>query len=357
MIPSRFNLIRTTKEMMPRNQDAVVKSNKTMLLFLLFGICFILLIPVVISSLRIGYETLSLCYEIAIALFLCMLLLYRLRVFDRKPHVGLYIGFTVVFSLTIYLSVIGSPMHRASIILGTFCIIPLCIIDYFWRISSFMTLFYVIHTVLSFHFKGSVLGLDDAVNCICYLFFGLFVGVIMQQARLNSYDLARRLTLERETDVLTGLKNRRKLFELLAEMEQGKTQRPSGAFMLDIDYFKAYNDQHGHAAGDHYLQAFGQLLSSFEQTENIRFYRYGGEEFSAFAWGYDVPALGDIAQRLCRAVAALADPHGGRTISIGYTDCTVSPDAGYESLLAQADQAVYEAKARGRNTTVCFQQI
>lgn len=351
----RFNS--SIKGAIKRNRKQVVQFNKTILGYLLIIMCALLIIPSVAGSLRIGYEANATDYIGALLIYLFMLLLYKRKAFDEKPEIGLYIGFVVVFALNTYLSVIGSPTHRASVILGAFCLIPLCIIDDISRISCFMVVFYGVHTALSFHYKGTALGWDDAINCLCYLILGVFVGGLLQQTRLNSFELARRLTRERETDVLTGLKNRRKLFELFVQLEKGEKERPTGAFMMDIDNFKLYNDQHGHAAGDAFLSAFGAELLRFEKQADIAFYRYGGEEFAAFAWGYDKNELRALAEEVRIAVEGIFDEWGGRTLSIGYTDCAADPSLGYEALLKQADEAAYQAKSQGRNQVVFFGEL
>ena len=84
--------------------------------------------------------------------------------------------------------------------------------------------------------------------------------------------------------MLTGLKNRRRLFELLENLKDQLIEIPTGVMMIDIDYFKQYNDQYGHAAGDQYLSSLDQLFKGLEKEYHIQFFRYGGEEFTAFVW-------------------------------------------------------------------------
>ena len=162
------------------------------------------------------------------------------------------------------------------------------------------------------------------------------------------------------TDPLTGLGNRRRLFEALHKQwrEAARTREPLGLLLVDLDHFKRYNDAHGHLAGDARLrQVSGVVLSLLPPGASAS--RYGGEEFCVMLPGHDLQAAKDVAERMTRAVAALpGDPDLPRldavpgSVSIGVAACI--PDLGDrpDSLLASADRALYAAKAAGRNRVV-----
>ncbi len=161
--------------------------------------------------------------------------------------------------------------------------------------------------------------------------------------------MKRLLIIEKDTDVLTGLLNRRKLFETLTYLETEESEKPSGIFMIDIDHFKEFNDNYGHAAGDECLKHFGELLTRFAQNFRLCFYRYGGEEFLAFVYGYGENELLSIAESL-RIAMQSEDIDGHQiTVSIGVAYCDEDQVKNYESIIARADQAVYIAKRTGRN--------
>jgi two-component system chemotaxis family response regulator WspR len=158
-------------------------------------------------------------------------------------------------------------------------------------------------------------------------------------------------------DGLTGVANRRRFDEALRlEWQRGQRERkPLALLMCDVDYFKPYNDQLGHVAGDLALKMVAAVL-----TENLKrpadlAARYGGEEFALILPETDAPGAAIVAES-CRAhLAALALPHPGSpaggtvTMSIGVA-CTVpGPSVSPEELLASADTALYGAKANGRN--------
>lgn len=159
------------------------------------------------------------------------------------------------------------------------------------------------------------------------------------------------------TDPLTGLGNRRRLFEALHKQwrEAARTREPLGLLLVDLDHFKRYNDAHGHLAGDARLrQVSGVVLSLLPPGASAS--RYGGEEFCVMLPGHDLQAAKAVAERMTRAVAALpADPDLPQldavpgSVSIGVAACV--PDLGDrpDTLLASADRALYAAKAAGRN--------
>jgi diguanylate cyclase (GGDEF)-like protein len=155
-------------------------------------------------------------------------------------------------------------------------------------------------------------------------------------------------------DPLTGLFNRRYLSESLGR-ELARSQRrglPLSVMAFDLDHFKDFNDSYGHPAGDAVLVAFARLLQARSRSEDIAC-RLGGEEFVLILPEMDIGVALRRAGEFMGVLSGLDVIHEGRllpklTTSIGVA---VAPQHGEsaESLLAQADQALYEAKAQGRN--------
>ncbi|MGE4525459.1 MAG: GGDEF domain-containing protein [Sphaerochaeta sp.] len=111
------------------------------------------------------------------------------------------------------------------------------------------------------------------------------------------------------------------MFETLAYLETTESRKPTGVLMLDIDHFKEFNDKYGHAAGDRCLSRFGEILIKFAQTFRLQFYRYGGEEFVAMAYGHDEEKLFSIAENLRIAVKDSEMDGNYITVSIGVAYC------------------------------------
>jgi len=158
-------------------------------------------------------------------------------------------------------------------------------------------------------------------------------------------------------DGLTGLLNRRALDAELSRrcVAATRLQEPVAVLMIDIDYFKAYNDRYGHQAGDECLIAVSAAISAALERPQDSVARYGGEEFAAIMPGNSEAGALKVAERVRAAVEALSMEHASSTVapvvtvSVGYT--SVVPDAGLNpsALLDLADAALYRAKEAGRN--------
>jgi diguanylate cyclase (GGDEF)-like protein len=155
-------------------------------------------------------------------------------------------------------------------------------------------------------------------------------------------------------DGLTGIANRRHLFELADRAVVQARERGSRlvAIMIDIDRFKNVNDSYGHRVGDEVIQVVAARLRRHAR-ENDVLGRYGGEEFTVVLDVEDEDESGAaIAERLRRAVVDTAVPTTAGalavTISLGVADLEAS-DTGVDTLLARADQSLYRAKRAGRN--------
>lgn len=155
------------------------------------------------------------------------------------------------------------------------------------------------------------------------------------------------------TDALTGIANRRYLFEV-GTQEISRARRfghPLSALMLDIDHFKLVNDTYGHAVGDQVLQSVARLCKGYVRDIDI-VARYGGEEFTILLLETELAGARILAERLRAHVAQsrIVTDQGavGVTLSTGIADAQMESD-GFESLLARADGALYAAKQAGRN--------
>jgi len=152
------------------------------------------------------------------------------------------------------------------------------------------------------------------------------------------------------TDELTGLSNRRVLYERMAyEIERHKRYgRPLALLVTDIDHFKAVNDTQGHQAGDRVLSLVARCLAENTRATDL-VARHGGEEFAVLMGETSLSDAAGAAERLRRAVGALrVEGVGALTVSIGVAGVPpVEPDL--DALMAAADAAMYAAKRAGRN--------
>lgn len=184
--------------------------------------------------------------------------------------------------------------------------------------------------------------------------------------RNNRQQLEATAQLERLTqlDGLTGLFNRRH-FDTALVSEWRRLQRqqlPLGLLMVDVDYFKHYNDSLGHQAGDDALRQLGHALQLHVGREGERVCRYGGEEFALLLPGADLQQCRKVAELIHEAVREMniqhaATPTNRMTVSIGVA-CTIpGADRQPEGLLGAADRALYQAKAAGRNCSASAELV
>ena len=216
--------------------------------------------------------------------------------------------------------------------------------------------------VVVFALRILELGPDNSLawKCFAVLLVTALMGSIVYLDMERSY---RRSFLEsaiiRELvtrDGLTGLMNRRALDEHLPRvwLQAQRDRRTLALLMIDIDHFKSYNDSYGHQAGDVALREVGRVLKEFTRRPLDIAARYGGEEFTVIFYDMPLRDVQDIAERIRKAVEQSA-PSGqpsevrGITISIGIG--MVAPTVGrtLQSALQFADEALYRAKAAGRN--------
>ncbi|WP_341489057.1 diguanylate cyclase [Photobacterium damselae subsp. damselae] len=164
-------------------------------------------------------------------------------------------------------------------------------------------------------------------------------------------------------DGLTRIANRRSFDDSLHRMWHShiRLQQPLTLIFCDIDYFKAFNDSYGHQIGDTVLREVATVLSSVIQRETDEVARYGGEEFAILLPTTDSKGGEYVAKKLQKALALRAkeapfcDIPTTLTLSIGITTVIPQPNEGFQHFLEQADKALYQAKAAGRNCYRHFQ--
>ncbi len=166
-------------------------------------------------------------------------------------------------------------------------------------------------------------------------------------------------------DSLTGIPNRRSIDDAL-QREWLKAMRNSeslAVIMIDIDHFKKYNDFYGHQAGDVCLRRVAQAIRSVLRRSTDYVGRYGGEEFIVLLTHSDWEKARKTAERIFEAVHLLKLPHLASptastvTISAGINVMVPLPKLSLDTLIQQADEALYQAKRNGRDQFVLYQRL
>jgi diguanylate cyclase (GGDEF)-like protein len=348
MINRIFGHGRTYRLLAPENQEAIDQYNQKNLSNLSLMGALMMLLPLISIPFSPSKRRLIPFYVAIIFVFIILYIVNRIPRMQRHALWGLYVGFSIFFALSVYLSVVHSPHMRATVLIGTFCIMPLAFIDNPKRMNLFVLFWFAMHTILAFYLKP-LFALDDVINTLGFGLLGCFFGNLTTVIRVESYEAHRLLTIEKETDALTGLYNRRKLFDVI-----GGDQAPSGVLMIDIDHFKEYNDKHGHLAADRAMQSMAAILQRFEEERDFTFFRYGGEEFVGISYQDTEEELLEQAEQLRKLIEQAETQDPPITVSIGIACSTLENPLSSDSLIERADRAVFKAKDEGRNRVVAY---
>jgi diguanylate cyclase (GGDEF)-like protein len=174
-----------------------------------------------------------------------------------------------------------------------------------------------------------------------------------KQLQFANQELQKLVTI----DPLTQVANRRRFEEYFAQEWQrmAREKLPIALILVDVDFFKLYNDTYGHPQGDRCLQAVAKSLETTVHRSGDLVARYGGEEFAVILPHTDMQGAITIAAKICSVVRKLAIPHScspvssAVTISAGVTSLIPQPSSDYQQMILLADQALYQAKTAGRD--------
>lgn len=200
-------------------------------------------------------------------------------------------------------------------------------------------------------------------------------GYLTQLQRDDAFQALRELQMELEKsnaelqmlsslDGLTGIANRRRFDEFVNNecLRSARENTVLSLILIDIDYFKPYNDNYGHLAGDGCLRQVASALNEVVNRPADLVARYGGEEFVVVLPNTDVDGAVKLAEVLCKKIRSLNIPHAHSevsehlTISLGITSKVACEGSSPTDLIAMADEALYQAKESGRDRYVISKQ-
>jgi len=346
------------KELFEKNKSSINEFEYTLLrLCLNVSVGFTLLLvffsfpPFSKISMRFIY-----CIFVLVALFIRLFIQFFKRTVMRSPQVYLYILFVIVAVFSILVNFSRSNSREFVTAVCFITIYPLLLIDRSCRVYLFCLLISLANIFVAIKFKVKEVWAADIMDNVAFFVVGSLLGTGLRSIIIRGFDVNRILNHERNTDALTGLYNRRMLFEILNKISSGKRPPITGIFMMDIDKFKLFNDTYGHQAGDACLSALGSFLLKFGESNGFEFFRYGGEEFCGINGTLSKAELAEMADKLCLSVKELNIPFDAPdspdefvTISVGFTFFDEQFPFDYEKYIRDADSALYRAKKDGRN--------
>lgn len=331
-------------QMMKDNKEDIKKANKRMLGWLLmlgFLCCTLLFIMTFIAD---DYAIMKVTYGGILLLLLCVLLINRYIKIATLPLI--YGSYTILMGVAIYASAFLIRDNLCILALMILFQLPIVILDSSKNIHILEGTFLSIYIIFSVLFKDQRYLIDECVSTIIASIMGVILGAHLRYAQVENFNFKRLAIIQESIDALTGLNNRRKLFDVLENSDKNIT----GVMMLDIDDFKAYNDTYGHQAGDKCLIKVSQLISKF--NNNIDFFRYGGEEFIGIAYHMNSEQLIKVAKQCVYRVEELQIEHKEAknnivTVSLGLY--IVENQISHDEMIYKADTALYIAKHKGKN--------
>ena len=365
-----------------KNDKLFIKSSRGVLFF---GILIYLLFGFADNALGFERAVDLLIIRATLALLLGTALIFVLhkKLIRCAAHIAT-VGMTLIgLSIILFMSMLKEPYsfayHLGMIPWQVFVLVALRTYSRAIFASSIIVFssyigFVYSHDFQLFNSELDALALDLKLVFIVFwallILIGVYLGYFMEKFSRQDYLNNKLLSLEAErltllseelkllstTDSLTGLANRRH-FEHCFESEWSRalrTKEPVFLLMIDIDYFKNYNDYYGHQAGDNCLKHVSDVLTTFAQRSGELASRYGGEEFLVLLPRLNLDQGLVVAKKLCNTIEELNIPHAGidlghLTVSVGVAAVVPELEDDMSDLIRASDTALYRAKNTGRN--------
>jgi len=299
---------------------------------------------------------------------LIMLLLTSSRFYDRWYEIG--ISFVApMFGIGTVIMSAFSPPNEVPLVGGR--LLLACFFFYFMLglpLRAAARANFIVFAALFIAFLAGTMPHYTASYLMFTLFTANVIGMAgsyaLEHANRTAFLEHRQLTEVATHDGLTTLLNRAAFEDQIRRVwQQAQRDRQTIAvIMIDIDYFKSYNDRYGHVAGDDCLRRVSTALRDAARRRPLDFVaRYGGEELAAVLYGADKSYAESIARSLLTAVRELRIPHANSetqpyvTVSVGLVAVDAYRLATHDPAVALADQALYAAKHQGRDRYVALE--
>jgi diguanylate cyclase (GGDEF)-like protein len=258
----------------------------------------------------------------------------------------IYLSISLLFLFGCVLS-INRPEIPAVAFIAFLLIMPMFMIDKPFFMAIELSAASAVFLLWARSVKPHDIWMIDLGNVIPFTIVGIFLNVIANSLRIREFVLTRQISIQKDTDDLTGLKNKGALTRAINQFLEDKSSDKGLLFMMDVDRFKAINDTYGHDVGDDVIRQLGRFLGKkFTHGEIVG--RFGGDEFIVFIRNDDDPdtacrIAGEIVQGVSENVV-LSNNGQKISLSIGISIYHGS-EKNYSEIFKKADIALYEAKA------------
>lgn len=319
--------------------------------------------------------------------FVCIIINIFLYIMRNKPNVMNKHGSVLNKIFLIYIGIwtslisLAAQQTHGQITVFLFGIIFVAILTY--SSPLFLALYYItlngFFSILLLYAQPSlIIRSSHIINSSYFVIIAWLIGAILYNYRIKDFiqkriindqiDAMRLLNIELHrlstVDALTEISNRRGFNEsIISEWNRSAREKtPLSLAMVDIDYFKKYNDFYGHLQGDECLKQVAQIISRFLRQPGDKVFRYGGEEMIITMPNTDIERSTALCESIRSFIEASAIPHPDSpfstvTVSIGIASIIPAPGTSYHDFLNTVDILLYQAKLEGRNQVKTSMQL
>ncbi len=257
----------------------------------------------------------------------------------------IYLSISLLFLFGCFLTK-NSPENPATTFMVLLIITPMFMIDKPYFMSIELCAASSIYLIWMYHVKTYDIWQIDVVNILMYTILGIFIHIIANSIRIKEFVLTRKINIQKDTDELTGIKNKGALTREINEYIGNNSNNKGIMLLLDIDHFKSINDTYGHDIGDKVISSLGDYLNkTFTKDEIVG--RFGGDEFLIFIKGNDnVETASSIANIIITdAASKISIPNRDQKISVSIGIAIYrGVEKNYSELFKKADVALYKTK-------------
>ena len=265
---------------------------------------------------------------------------------------------SLIAQLAIYLSISllflfgclitqNKPNAPATMFIVLLLITPMFMIDRPYYMGLLLVIASTIFSVWMYHVKPYSVWIMDFINIIIYTIIGFFIHIIANSIRIKEFVLTRKINIQKDTDELSGLKNKAALTREINEFLSDESKNKGIMLMLDINNFKTVNDTYVHDIGDVVINQLGTFLTSiFKDNEIIG--RFGGDEFIVFIKNTDdLDYAAEVARKILDGVSEkLVIPNTDLTVGVSIGIAIYhGEEKNYSEIFKKADIALYKTKA------------
>ena len=250
----------------------------------------------------------------------------------------------------------NKPTTSATLFFILLLITPMFMIDQPFIMGILLVVVSAGFSVWMYNVKPYDIWEMDFIDAITYTVVGIFIHVIVNAIRIREFVLTRKINIQKDTDGLTGLKNKGALTRAINEFLSDKSKDKGIMLMLDINDFKRVNDTYGHDVGDSVINQFGAFLAETFQKDDI-VGRFGGDEFIVFIKNFNDP---EVAAEAARAIIGGVSKHvklpdEGMLVGVSIGIAIYhGKENNYSEVFKKADMALYQTKAdRSIGFSIC----